>query len=291
MSDFQTATAGARGGMKFKHIMLLLLVAFAVGGVATWWLARTYGVLTPVAATDATEPSSAMAAPPSGNVAPALPPAVGTDGPNAGPVAPVYVTDSVISSDAVRGEGLLLTYAVRRALDDGAPLGYLAEQLRLRFGASQSQAVEIVVSAAQAPVTIGNLQAELNGLGPVLLSGNREVSLWATIQRELSQLFVLRRDGGDALTPTERMIRAQVFVEAGMLPKAMQEVAALPGASAAQSWMVRAKRFGDARTALDRLEQTALIRPVMVPAPVAAPPPAETPLPESSFPENSATAS
>ena len=291
MSDFQTTTAASRGGMKFKHIMLLLLVAFAVGGVATWWVARTYGVLTPPAAPDATEANSAIAQPPSGNVAPVLPPANDSAGSNEGQVAPVYVTDSAISSDAVRGEGLLLTYAVRRALDDGAPLGYLAEQLRLRFGASQSQAVEIVVSAAQAPVTIGNLQAELNGLGPVLLSGNREVSVWATIQRELSQLFVLRRDGGDGLTPTERMIRAQVFVEAGMLPQAMQDVAALPGASAAQSWMMRAKRFGDARTALDRLEQTALIRPVLVPAPMAAPPPAEAPLPESSFPENSATAS
>jgi hypothetical protein len=94
----------------------------------------------------------------------------------------------------------------------------------------------------------------------------------------------LRRDGGNALAPTQRLVRAQVFVEAGMLLQAMEEVAALPGASAAQSWMVRAKRFGEARKALDRLEQTALIRPVMVP--VAAPPPVQTPLPE-----NSATAS
>ncbi len=34
MSDFQTPTAAARGGAKFKHIALLLLIAFAVGGVA-----------------------------------------------------------------------------------------------------------------------------------------------------------------------------------------------------------------------------------------------------------------
>lgn len=280
MSDFQTTTAGARGGMKFKHIMLLLLVAFAVGGVATWWLARTYGVLTPPAAPEATESNSAIVQPPSGNVAPVLPPANDPAGSNEGQVAPEYVTDSAISSDAVRGEGLLLTYAVRRALDDGAPLGYLAEQLRLRFGASQPQAVATVVSAAQAPVTISMLQTELNGLGPVLISGNREATVWATIQRELSQLFLLRRDGGNAIAPSQRLVRAQVFVEAGMLPQATQEVAALPGASAAQSWMVRAKRFGDARTALDRLEQMALIRPVMVP--VAPPPPAEAPLPETS---------
>jgi hypothetical protein len=284
MSDFQTTTAGARGGMKFKYILLVLLVAFACGGVATWWLASTYGALNAPAAINPNEPTNAIAQLPSGNVAPVLPPANDSAGPNAGQVSPVYVTDSVISSDAVRGEGLLLTYAVRRALDDGAPLGYLAEQLRLRFGASQPQAVATVVSAAQAPVTISMLQTELNGLGPVLLSGNREASVWARMQRELSQLFVLRRDGGNALAPTQRLVRAQVFVEAGMLLQAMEEVAALPGASAAQSWMVRAKRFGEARKALDRLEQTALIRPVMVP--VAAPPPVQTPLPE-----NSATAS
>ena len=46
--------------------------------------------------------------------------------------------------------GLLLTYAVRRTLDNGAPLGYLAEQLRLRFGATQPQAVRAVISAAKA---------------------------------------------------------------------------------------------------------------------------------------------
>ena len=284
MSDFQTTTAGARGGMKFKYILLLLLVAFACGGVATWWLASTYGQLNPPAANDATAPNREIAPPASGNVAPVVSPAIDSSDPNASQASPVYVTDSIISSDAVRGEGLLLTYAVRQALDDGAPLGYLAEQLRLRFGASQPQAVATVVSAAQAPVTISMLQTELNGLGPVLLSGNREASVWASMQREISQLFVLRRDGGNALAPTQRMVRAQVFVEAGMLLQAMQEVAALPGASAAQSWMVRAKRFGEARKALDRLEQTALIRPVMVP--VTAPPPVQTPLPE-----NSATAS
>ena len=109
---------------------------------------------------------------------------------------------------------LLLTYAVRRTLDNGAPLGYLAEQLRLRFGATQPQAVATVVSAAQAPVTIDNLRVELIGLSPALLTGNRDTSFRATLQRELSQLFVLRRDSGPALTPEQRLVRAQALVEA-----------------------------------------------------------------------------
>jgi len=278
MSDYQTAQSTSRGGMKFKHIMMLLLVAFAGGGVATWWLANSYGVLMP-AAQNAGEEESTAPPLPMGNVAPAPAPVAGTTTQVEGQVVPVYVTDPAISGDAVRGEGLLLTFAVRRTLDNGEPLGYLSEQLRLRFGATQPQAVAAVISAAQAPVTISNLQTELTGLAPVLLTGNRNTSVWATIKRELSQLFVLRRDGSSALAPEQRLFRAQVFVEAGNLSAAMEEVAAMPGDSAAQSWMARAKRYNDARKALERLEQMALIRPVVVP--VKVPAPVETPAPET----------
>lgn len=277
MSDYQTAQSTSRGGIKFKYIMLLLLVAFAGGGVATWWLANSYGVLAP-AAQNAGEGESTAAPLPNGNVAPAPAPVADTATQVEGQVVPVYVTDPAISGDAVRGEGLLLTFAVRRTLDNGSPLGDLSEQLRLRFGATQPQAVAAVLSAAQAPVTISNLQTELTGLAPALLTGNRNTSVWATIKREMSQLFLLRRDGGSALAPEQRLFRAQVFVEAGNLSAAMLEVAAMPGVSAAQSWMVRAKRYDDARKALERLEQMALIRPVVVP--VKVPAPVETPAPE-----------
>jgi hypothetical protein len=282
MNDFPTANSGSRGGLKFKHIMLLLLLAFAGGGVATWWLANKYGAPTPPVAADAVETGSNSAAPSAGNVAPVQPSSVATPQQGDGQVMPVYVTDSTISGDAVRGEGLLLTYAVRRTLDNGAPLGYLAEQLQLRFGATQPQAVASVVSAAQAPVTLEMLQNELNGLSPVLLNGTPDASMWATVKRELSQLFVLRKDDVASLAPSQRLMRAQVLVEAGKLPAAMQEVASLPGASAAQSWLLRAKRYNDTRKALDRLEQMALIRPVVVPVP--APPPIEVPPPETEAP-------
>ena len=273
MSDYQPAQAASPSGMKFKHIMLLLLVAFVGGGIAAYYLANSYGVLAPAAQTPAELETTAPL--PAGNVAPA--PVAGTAPQVEGQVVPVYVTDPVISGDAVRGEGLLLTFAVRRTLDNGAPLGYLAEQLRLRFGATQPQAVATVISAAQVPVTVDNLQTELTGLAPVLVTGNRETSVWATIKHEMSQLFVLRRDGGSTLPPEQRLIRAQALVEAGNLSAAMVEVAAMPGASAAQSWLVRAKRYADARKALDRLEQMALIRPVVVPVKVPAPVPLPTP--------------
>jgi hypothetical protein len=282
MNDFPTANSASRRGLKFKHIMLLLLLAFAGGGLAMWWLADKYGVSTPAVTGDTAETGNNIAAPSSGNVAPVQSPPLAVPQQGDGQVMPVYVTDSTISGDAVRGEGLLLTYAVRRTLDNGAPLGYLAEQLQLRFGATQPQAVATVVSAAQAPVTREMLANELNGLAPVLLNGTQDTDMWASVKKELSQLFVLRKDGAASLAPSQRLMRAQVLVEAGMLPDAMKEVGALPGASAAQSWLLRAKRYNDARKALDRLEQMALIRPVVVP--VAAPPPVEVPKPETDAP-------
>lgn len=277
MSDYSTASAASRGGMKFKHMMLLILLAFAGGGVATYWLADSYGFLTPAAEVPA-EAENVATPLPAGNVARAPAPVAGTMPQVEGQVVPVYVTDPAISGDAVRGEGLLLVFAVRRTLDNGAPLGYLSEQLRLRFGATQPQAVATVISAAQAPVTIDNLQAELTGLAPILLTGNRDNRVWATVKRELSQLFVLRRDGGSTLAPEQRLVRAQALVEGGNISSAMAEVAAMPGASAAQSWIVRARRYTNARKALERLEQMALIRPVVVP--VTVPAPVQAPAPE-----------
>ena len=269
MSDYPTAQSASAGRMKFKHFMLLLLVAFTAGAAATCWLADSFGILAP----------STQDLAKAENIAAPLPSA-GTTAQAEGPVVPVYVTDPATSGDAVRGEGLLLTFAVRRTLDNGAPLGYLAEQLRLRFGAAQPQAVANIISAAQAPVTIDKLQTELSLLAPILVSGHRDNGAWETIKGELSQLFVLRLDDGSTRTPEQRLVRAQALVEAGNLSAAMSEVAAMPGAPAAQSWLVRAKRYADARKALDRLEQMALIRPVILP--VTMPAPAQAPAAKAS---------
>lgn len=270
MNDYPTAQSASAGRMKFKHFMLLLLLAFTGGAAATWWLADSFGILAP-SADETAEAEKTAGSSPSAIGSPAMSPAAGTTAQVEGQVVPVYVTDPAISGDAVR---VLLTFAVRRTLDNGAPLGYLAEQLRLRFGATQPQAVAAIVSAAQAPVTLDTLQTELSRLAPILVSGNRDNSAWETVKGELSQLFVLRLDDGSTRTPEQRLVRAQALVEAGNLSAAMSEVAAMPGAPAAQSWLVRAKRYADARKALDRLEQMALIRPVVIPVTVSSPVPA-----------------
>ena len=268
MTDFQTATATSRRGFTFKHIMLLILCAFVGGAIVAYVIADKYGFLTPSDAPMAVESSTG----PVGNV-------VATDAnaiaqPVTDQMVPTFPSPNMLSPEVARADGLLLIYAVRRTIDKGAPLGALAEQLRLRFGATQPQSVAAVLSAGQAPVTIDALKTELRGLAPVLLTGNRDDSTWATVKRELSELFVLRKENGPSLAPNERLIRAEALVDAGKLDLAVTEVAALPGASIAQSWMARAKRFSDARKALDRLEKVAILQPVAVPVIVA--PPVET---------------
>ena len=263
MTDFQTATATSRRGFTFKHIMLLILCAFVGGAIVAYVIADKYGFLTPSDAPVAAESSTGAA----GNVATTDASVIAQ--PVTDQMVPTFPSPNMLSPEAARADGLLLTYAVRRTIDKGAPLGALAEQLRLRFGATQPQSVAAVLSAGQAPVTIDALKTELRGLAPVLLTGNRDDSTWATVKRELSELFVLRKENGPSLAPNERLIRAEALVDAGKLDLAVEEVAALPGASIAQSWMARAKRFSDARKALDRLEQVAILQPVAVPVIVA----------------------
>ena len=276
MTDFQTATATSRRGFTFKHIMLLILCAFVGGAIVAYVIADKYGFLTPSDAPVAVESSTRTV----GNVAATDADAIAQ--PVTDQMVPSYPSLNMLSPEVARADGLLLIYAVRGAIDKGAPLGALAEQLRLRFGATQPQSVAAILSAGQAPVTVDALKTELRGLAPVLLTGNRDDSTWATVKRELSELFVLRKENGPSLAPNERLIRAEALVDAGKLDLAVEEVAALPGASIAQSWMARAKRFSDARKALDRLEQVAILQPVAVPV-IVAPPvqtgPSDVPVP------------
>jgi len=190
MTDFQTATATSRRGFTFKHIMLLILCAFVGGAIVAYVIADTYGFLTPSDAPAAAESSTGAA----GNVATTDAAVIAQ--PVTDQMVPTFPSPNMLSPEVARADGLLLIYAVRGAIDKGAPLGALAEQLRLRFGATQPQSVAAILSAGQAPVTIDALKTELRGLAPVLLTGNRDDSTWATVKRELSELFVLRKENG-----------------------------------------------------------------------------------------------
>lgn len=187
------------------------------------------------------------------------------------------------SGNAARAEALLVAFAARRALDRGAPLGYLEDQLRLRFGNAQPNAVGTVIDAAHQPITLDQLVAGLDGLAPSLTQTPTTASAWTRIQRELSGLFVIRHDTAPSPAPTARLERARLLLESGQTDQAIAEVRALPGAGGATDWMTAARRYANARRALDVLETTAMLdtrglrdtqgTTVNAPSPVAPPAP------------------
>jgi hypothetical protein len=166
------------------------------------------------------------------------------------------------SGNASRAEGLLVAFAVRRALDRGLSLGYLEAQLRLRFGDDQPNAVKTIIETSREPVTLEQLRAELDAIAPELVgrSGDKG-SVWTGIRRELGELFVVRPAGTQSPRATERLERARRYLAGGMADKAIVEVQAMPGAAAANEWLIDARRYNDARRALDLIETAAILEP------------------------------
>lgn len=276
-------------GLRFKHILLIILLSFIGGAIALGWLAKSYGYLdgakpAPEQVPVAVQPES------SGNLALAPVPAPVTNRVDALEDRLTQINEDAAESagNAAKAEALLAAFAARRALDSGKQLGYIGDQLQQRFGASQPQAVATILTAAQAPVTLEMLTAELTSLGNVLTTGQRDKDLWATINREFSELFVLRKEGSASPAPSQRLQRATTFIEAGNVNAAMAEVREMPGAAAASGWLTKARQYSDARKALDVIERASLISgPVpaaVVPAPLAAPATTTTPSAETAAP-------
>lgn len=270
MNDYAMAAPPSRGGMKFKHVFIMLLLAFVGGILGAGWLANRLGYwdgdLKPGVSATRTEVVPAIA--PFSNVEPRDDTVASIEN----RLTRINADAAAASGNATRAEGLLIAFASRRAIESGAPLGYLADQLRLRFGASQPQAVTAVLAASQSPVTLESLQAGLQSLDSILLTGNRDAGVWATLNKELSELFVLRKDGAPSTAPTQRLLRAHTMVESGNIEGAVAEVSAMPGASAATNWLAKARRYNQTRKALDLLERSAIVAPAAETiAPVASP--------------------
>lgn len=279
MNDFATAAPHTRGGMKFKTIVILLLLAFIGGIIGTGWLAKRFGYWNGnFTAEPVVQPKLpvAPAVAPFSNVAPRDDTVASIEN----RMTRINADAAAASGNAARAEGLLIAFAARRAIESGAPLGYLADQLRLRFESSQPHSVATVLAASQAPVTLESLQTELRSLENALLTGSRDAGVWATLSKEFSELFVLRKDGAPSPAPTQRLIRAHSYVESGNVSGAITEVSAMPGMAAAQVWLSKAKRYAEARKALDLLERSAIVAQAPV-APPAAPLPVTVMPPEA----------
>jgi hypothetical protein len=165
------------------------------------------------------------------------------------------------SGNASRTEGLLVAVAARRAVERGAPLGYLADQLQLRFGEAHPRSVRTIVDFSRNPVTLDQLVARLQGLEPELVKAPKDEGAISWLGREISGLFVIRRESTPSPEPQRRLDRAQLFLESGRIEPAIAEVKNLPNAREAADWIGDAERYAAARQALDLLETTAILDP------------------------------
>lgn len=164
------------------------------------------------------------------------------------------------AGNAARSEGLLIAFAIRRAIDKGAQLGYLADQLRLRFGDALPNAVNTILAFSRKPVTLDELTARLDGLSPQLQSGDDRGG-FDRFTDELAALFTLRRESAPSPQPEMRIERARLFLLSGRTEEAVSEVRNMPGAANAAGWLRDAERYGATQRALDLVETAAVLEP------------------------------
>ena len=164
------------------------------------------------------------------------------------------------AGNAARAEGLLIAFAIRRAIDKGAQLGYLADQLRLRFGDALPNAVNTILTFSRDPVTLDQLTARLDGLSPQLQSGDQRGG-FERFTDELGALFTVRRESAPSPQPEMRIERARLFLLSGRTGDAITEVRNMPGAVRAQGWLRDAERYEATQRSLDLIETAAVLEP------------------------------
>ena len=278
MDSFST-TKRARGA-SMKPMLLALAGSFALGAALVGYVFWRGDGTEDAAASDET-PQAALAGP-SGETPPApTPSASATRAAAAARVDQMEETQGGIdqrlaaaeqrlarldlqaqaaAGNASRAEGLLIAFAIRRAIDKGAQLGYLADQLRLRFGDALPNATNTILSFSSDPVTLDQLTARLDGLSPQLQSGD-ERGGFERFTDELGALFTLRRESAPSPQPEKRIERARLFLLSGRTQSAVEEVRNMPGAQNAQGWIRDAERYAATQQALDLIETAAVLEP------------------------------
>ena len=281
--DAARADAAARSPWRVTLIALVLtlLLGVAAGGWAAMrWFAPATAAPAASRGPDGVSPSATMAgvrsaatAPPPGaaaGVAATALPATAAETPMMSAriavleerLARISIAADSASGNAAKAEAILVAFAARRALDRGVGLGSMDAQLRLRFGETQPNAVDSILSAAANPITQEELVQRLDGVRALAIAdGNGG---WLTrIGDGLSSLVSIRRSDAPSADPTMRYDRAMRAVINGRVDQAIVEVEAMPGRNnqAVQYWLRDARRYYDARRALDLIETAALVEP------------------------------
>ena len=272
----RTASRGRGAGRGGGVLVALLILIMLVGGLAAAsWLSWKQGWLHV-----SLEQDAAPVAPVPSPTAALLADRAAADAALASATAKVSALEQRLaelnqqamaaSGQAGHAEALLLAVAARRAVERGAPLGYLENQLRLKFGQNQPGAVERLLVASQKPVTLASLDEEFERVAPRLVGGAKDEGGWAWFTRQMGSLVVIRHDDTASPTPESRIERARLAIAGGRIDAAIAEVERMPGREAAVDWLAHARDWMMTQRALDQLETSALT----LPAPVQVPPPA-----------------
>jgi len=164
-----------------------------------------------------------------------------------------------VAGSADRADALLVSFAARRAVDRGVPLGYLEPLLAGRFGATNRQAVATVITGARNPVRLDQLAVDFDVLGPALRGRGPDVGFWEATKRELGSLVAIRRSDRPSVKPSATFDRARARLQSGQVDQALAEAMRLPGIARAEPWVDRARRYVAVHRALDELESAALL--------------------------------
>lgn len=178
------------------------------------------------------------------------------------------------ASYAGRAEAMMLVFSARRAIERGQPLGFVANELKTRFGTVEPRAVATVIRGAGEPVTLEDLRLAFDQIAPRLSAGAPDEGWWDALRREASTLVIVRKETAASPHPRARLARARRLLAQGHVEAALAEIARLPGAQGAESWMAAASRYVETRAALDSLEAVA-VRGEVQPAAGTTEPPAQ----------------
>jgi hypothetical protein len=299
----QPNPAGRTRSSDSRLTLALILLAF-VGGLASMaWVMTHWDLGWSPPQSEAAFPADDNAAAAPANEATLPPPAAAdrTADPQAAAMpAPVPVTPEVLDARAAdleqrimrvsvaaqaasgyanRAEAIMVAFAARRALDAGAPLGYLEGQLRVLFSEAQPKAVATIVNAANEPVTVNKLRAGLEDIHVSLDKGPANQGWWASVVHALGSMAEIRHASEPVAEPEQRLAQARRAVEAGQIEDAITQVAALPAQPAIAQWLEQARRYNEAHRALDVIEAAAILEPRTAPLVPAMSQPNATPAP------------
>ena len=86
-------------------------------------------------------------------------------------------------------------------------------------------------------------------------------SWWSALEHEARELVTIRRASSPSPRPQAGFDRAIHYLDGGRVNAALAEVERLPGRAAADRWIQLARRYLEARRALDLIETAAILEP------------------------------